>query len=428
MASTSGKLTPGPAPTYHADTLEDRRRADQLAAVVEFSGDPIISSTPDGVISSWNPAAERLFGYTGQEIIGQPGILLSPRDRAEETAAVMARVRAGELVEGLETLRIRKDGTVFPVSVTVAPIRDEDGAVIGVTSIPRDVTEQKQAFEAAQRMAAIVETSNDAIISGSLDGTITSWNPAAERMYGYSREEVIGSSELFNSAEGRAGETHAILARIEAGQQVEPIETTRLRKDGTRIKVSLTYSPIHLPDGTVVGISTIARDLTDQQEAFEAAQRMESIIENSGEAIMGSTLDGLITSWNPAAERLFGYTREEMVGQHGCLISPDGRADVMHSNMAKISAGGQVERFEATRVRKDGAEIPILLTISPICDPDGRIIGASAIAQRRHRDAAGVRSRTVDDRVESGLTGGNQPRGQDHRRERGHGKGHRNSP
>jgi len=120
----------------------------------------------------------------------------------------------------LERFRVRKDGTVFPVSVTVAPILDEDGKVIGTTAIPRDVTEQRWAFEAAQHMAAIVENSDDAIISGTLDGTITSWNPAAERMYGYSSEEIIGKSAAILSPKGRVGETRATLARIGGGQQV----------------------------------------------------------------------------------------------------------------------------------------------------------------------------------------------------------------
>jgi len=360
---------------------QDRRLADQLAAVVEFSGDPIISSTLDGTITSWNPAAERMFGYTSEEVIGQPGILLRPKGRIDETGAVMARVSAGEVVENLESFRVRKDGTVFPTSVTVAPIRDEAGAVIGIMAIPRDVTEQRRAFESAQHMAAIVENSDDAIISGTLDGIVTSWNPAAERMYGYSAAEVIGSSSLFNSVEGRAGETRAILARIGAGQQVGRIETTRARKDGTTIRVSLTYSPIRQPNGTIVGVSTIARDLTEQQKAFEAAQRMASIIENSGEAIMGGTLDGIITSWNPAAERLFGYTSQEIVGQHGRIFSPDGRAKAIDANMARVSTGEQVEQFEATRIRKDGTEIPVWLTFSPICDPDGNIVGVSTIAR-----------------------------------------------
>jgi PAS domain S-box-containing protein len=173
---------------------EDRRQSDRLLAAMHFSGDPIISSTLDGTITSWNPAAERLFGYTSEEIIGQPGILLSPKDRVDETGAVMARVRAGEVVDNHESFRVRKDGTVFPVSVTVAPNRNEAGAVIGTTATPRDVTEQRRAFEAARHMAAIVENSDDAIIGKTLDGVITSWNPAAQRMYGYTGAEMIGSA------------------------------------------------------------------------------------------------------------------------------------------------------------------------------------------------------------------------------------------
>ena len=132
---------------------------------------------------------------------------------------------------------------------------------------PRDVTEQKQAFEAAQRMAAIVENSDDAIIGRTLDGIITSWNPAAERMYGYSSEEIIGKSVILLSPEDRAGEMIAILAKISAGQPVERLETIRVRKDGTVFPVSLTVSPIRDPDGTIVGASAIARDMTEQKQA-----------------------------------------------------------------------------------------------------------------------------------------------------------------
>jgi len=139
----------------------------------------------------------------------------------------------------LEGLRVQKDETVFPVSLTVAPILGEDGKVIGTTAVPRDVSEQTSAFEAAQHMAAIVENSEDAIISGTLDGTINSWNPAAERMYGYSSAEIIGKSAAVLSTKGRFGETRATLARIGAGGQVERVETTRVRKDGTTSSDSL---------------------------------------------------------------------------------------------------------------------------------------------------------------------------------------------
>ncbi len=360
---------------------DDRHRADRLAAVVEFSGDAIISSTPDGVITSWNRAAESLFGYSSQEIIGRPGILLSSKDRVEETGSVMARVRAGEVVEDLDSIRVRKDGTEFPVSVTVAPIRDEAGTVVGVTSIPRDMTERKQAIAAAQRMAAIVENSVDAIIAKTLDGIITSWNPAAERLYGYRSEEIIGKSLFLLVPEDRVAESRTILARISAGQRVERLETSRVRKNGTEFPVSLTVSAILDEHDVVVGVSAIARDVTEQKAAFEAAQRMAAIVENSEDAIIGATLEGIITSWNPAAERMYGYGSEEIIGQPGKLLLPGGRASDMNAILAVNRAGGHVERVEATRVRKDGTTITVSISLSPIRGPDDAIVGISTIAR-----------------------------------------------
>jgi PAS domain S-box-containing protein len=279
--------------TARNEAEEGRRLSDRLLAAMHFSGDPIISSTLDGTITSWNPAAERLFGYRGEEIIGQPGILLSPKDRFDETRAVMARVKAGEVVEKLESFRVRKDGTVFPASITVAPIRNETGAVIGTTSIPRDVTEQRRAFEAAQDMAAIVENSDDAIIGKTLAGVITSWNPAAERMYGYTSAEMIGRSIDLLSPVETTEEIRSILAGIRDGHHVERLDTVRVRKDGTTLTVSLTVSPIHGPDGTVVGASTIARDVTERHLAFEAAR---SMIESS------------LDSWSRSAPRAGSLT------------------------------------------------------------------------------------------------------------------------
>jgi diguanylate cyclase (GGDEF)-like protein/PAS domain S-box-containing protein len=344
---------------------QNRRRVDRLAAVVGFSGDAIISSTPEGVITSWNPAAERLFGYTGQEIIGKPGILLSPKDLVDETGAVMARVRAGELVENLETFRVRKDGTVFPVSVTVAPILDEYGKVIGTTAIPRDVTEQRWAFEAAQHMAAIVENSDDAIISGTLDGAITSWNPAAERMYGYSSAEIIGRSAAILSPKGRVGETRATLARIGGGQQVERVETTRVRKDGTTITVSLTFSPICHPDGTIVGVSTIARDLTEREQAarnakgLTAAQHLvHTIMGSASVGIALADLDGSIRVVNRSMCGLVG--RDETWFQSHRLdevVHPDDIEAALRSRERFLDGSIDQSAGKVRLVRSDGATV-----------------------------------------------------------------------
>jgi two-component system sensor histidine kinase VicK len=228
-----------------------------LAAIVEYSDDAIIGNTLDGIVTSWNPAAVRMFGYSSDEIIGRSGSLLAPTDRADEFLETVSVVKGGKAVEHFETTRVRKDGSMVPVSLTVAPIRDDDGMIVGTSAIHRDVTEQRWAFEAAQRMAAIVESSDDAIVGGSLEGLVTSWNPAAERMYGYASQEIVGKPARVLTPQDRQSEIKAVLAKIRAGQHVEHLDTQRVRKDGTVFHVSLAVSPIRDPNGTIVGTSVI---------------------------------------------------------------------------------------------------------------------------------------------------------------------------
>jgi PAS domain S-box-containing protein len=487
--------------TAVSDVTQQKRAvktAQLTAAVVEYSDDAIIGSTLEGVVTSWNPAAERMYGYSSEQIIGRYAGVLSSGDEAGEMRANLARIRAGQPVEQLETIRVRKDGTTVPVSVTFAPMRDDDGAIVGVSAVHRDVTEQRRSFEAAQRMAAIVENSDDAILSKTIEGIITSWNPAAERMYGYSSEEVVGRPVDLLSPQGRLGEIHAILGNIKAGQPVEHLQTIRVRKDGTVLPVSLTVSPIRGADGTVVGASTIARDLTEQEhaalytrslietdvdplvtispegkindvneaavkvtgvtraeligsdysqyltepdkaieffeqvfvqgsvtdfpltvrhrdgtltdvlcnasvyrdlggmvvgvlatgrdvtlrkEALATAQRMAAIVKSSDDAIFAITLEGIITSWNPAAEKQYGYTSEEIIGKSAETISPTDRLDEIKAILAKNRANQHIEHLHTIGLRKDGTVFPVSLTVSPIRGPDDAIVGTSMISR-----------------------------------------------
>jgi PAS domain S-box-containing protein len=175
-------------------------------------------------------------------------------------------VAQGSLADYPLTLRHR-DGTLTEVFCNLSAYRDIGGNVIGVLATGRDVTEQRRALAVAQRMAAIVEYSDDAIVSRMLDGTITSWNPAAERMFGYSSAEMVGKPISLLTPEDRAGERISILAKISAGHPVKNFETTRIRKDGTVFPVSLTISPILDEKDTVVGASVIYRDVSEQRKA-----------------------------------------------------------------------------------------------------------------------------------------------------------------
>jgi PAS domain S-box-containing protein len=363
--------------------VNQRKRAVKSAqhteAMVEYSDDAIIGLTPDGTITSWNPAAEQMYGYSAKEIIGRSGDLLTPEDRTGELSAILAKIKVGHYVEHAETTLVGKDGTAVPVSVAAAPIRAEDGEIVGVSSVHRDVTKRRQAFENAQRMAAIVECSQDAIVGGLLDGTITSWNPAAERMYGYSAEEMIGKPDTLITSKDQGVEFKTVLQRIRAGQHVKNLETKRVRKDGAVFPVSLTVSPIRDDAGAIIGTSVIYRDLTEQKGALAVAERMAAIVECSEDAIISRTLDGIIRTWNPAAARLFGYSSEEIVGKSIGLLVPQDRASEIITMLAEISAGRAVCDFETTRLRKDGTLFPASLTVSPIRNDSGVVVGASVI-------------------------------------------------
>jgi PAS domain S-box-containing protein len=360
--------------------------AQRIAAIVESSDDAIIGRTTDGIVTTWNPAAERMFGYTSQEIVGKPVDLIVPQGRAEEMTSILAKIRAGRPVSDFETFRVRKDGTVFPVSLTVSPIRDDDAKVVGASVIAHDMTARRQALAADALSAAIVQGCEDAIITGSLEGLITSWNPAAERIYGYFSAEVIGKPASLLAPHDRAGEINDVLEQIEAGRHDGHLETKRVRKDGSVFPVWLTVSAVRGADGAIVGASVIHRDLSEQRGALAVAQAMSAIVEYSNDAIIGRTLDGIITSWNPAAEKMFGYSGQEIVGKPIDILIPKDRAGEMMSILAKISAGCPVSNFETIRVRKDLTVFPVSMTLSPILDENGAVVSASVI----YRDVSEV--------------------------------------
>jgi len=355
--------------------------------LLEAVPDALVGMDQEGVIRFVNRQTESLFGYDREDLIGQPietllpGPLWQVYSQHKEDFFADRRTRSSSLELVLSGLQ--KDGTDFPVNISMSQI--DTGDVLLVVTAVRDVSRQQQAVRKAGITAATVQYSDDAIIGTTLQGTITSWNPAAERMYGYSSGEIVGKSLSLLIPGDRAGEPTAASAQIHTGQHVVHLETTRVRKDGTLVPVSVTVAPIMNEDGQVVGASTVHRDVTEQRQAFEVAQRMAAIVENSEDAIIGNTPEGVITSWNPAAERMFGYSSAEILGKPGGLLVPEDRADELATILARIGAGQHVEHLKTVRVRKDGTMFPVSLTASPIRDPDGTIVGTSAIV----RDIAG---------------------------------------
>jgi PAS domain S-box-containing protein len=358
------------------------KHAELIEAVVQFSEDAIIGTSLEGFVTSWNPGAERMYGYLDQEIIGKPASVLAPEHRAGELFANLERVSGGEAVERFETMGARKDGTIFSVSLTLAPIFDEDGAIVGASAIHRDVTDQRRAFEVAQHMEAIVESSDDAIIAITLEGTITSWNPAAEKLFGYTREEIIGKSAEMVSPKDRLDEVQAILARNRTTQDIEHLHTIGVRKDGSVFPVSLTVSPIRARNGVTVGTSMISRDMSALHHAVRYSR---SLIEAALDPMTTISPAGLITDVNEATVKITGVPRQEVIGTHFSHYFTD--PNEAHKAYSLAFSHGSVTNFPLTLVDQDGTLTEVLYNASVYRDFNDNVLGVLAVA----RDAAKLR-------------------------------------
>jgi PAS domain S-box-containing protein len=248
-----------------------------LCAIVESSDDAVVSKTLDGIITSWNPAAEKMFGYTANEAVGQSIRIIIPADRQSEEDFVLDRIRSGQKVDHFETVRKTKDGRLLDISLTVSPIKDASGTVVGASKVARDITARRRL---ESLLTSIISSSDDAIVSKTLDGIVTSWNTAAERIFGYRADEMIGRSIRTIIPADRQAEEDFVLNRIRRGQRVEHFETIRRAKDGHLVNISLTVSPIITASGMIVGASKIARDITariaierEREEAFKELKR-----------------------------------------------------------------------------------------------------------------------------------------------------------
>ncbi len=365
LVTAISAVTAGRRRALRARAEQGARDRAMLAAIVESSEDAILAMTPDGTITAWNPGAERMYGYPATEAIGRNVSMIMPPDQAAELPDILRRAAGGELIEHYDTRHVRRDGGALDVSVGIAPLRDPAGRVIGCSATARDISARKHAERNRARLAAIVECSHDAIIAKSLDGTITAWNPGAERMYGYPATEAIGRNVSMIMPPDEAAELPDIRDRLGRGQPIVERAARRVRRDGTPVDVSVTMSPIRDETGVVVGASVTARDITAQKRA-EAHERQLRERSHQAERLqsIGQLAGGIAHDFNNLLAVILnyaGFVAEATAGDEAV------QADVARIRVAAERAG-QLTRQLLTFARREPTHPQVIDLNAAIAD------------------------------------------------------------
>jgi PAS domain S-box-containing protein len=352
-----------------------------LVAAIEQAADGVVITDTDGKILYVNPAFTAMTGYTDEEAMGQnPRILKSGRESAAFYENLWKTILAGRIWHG-ELVNRRKDGTFYDEEMRVTPVRDSSGAIVSFIAIKHDVTASRAAEEARRFLAAIVESTEDAIFAHSAAGTILTWNRGAEALFGYSAGEAIGKPVTTLALPERQHLLARLLDRVLQGNAVSQYEGECRRRDGKSFPVSVTACPIRNAAGEVAAVSTIMRDISKRREAEQAQALLASIVESSDDAIHSVGLDGIVVSWNRGAERLYGYSSQEIIGRNIAILAPPGCASEARQCLGTIGTGRAVGPFDTVNLGKDGRAIDVSLSIAPIRNLAGKVVGGAAISR-----------------------------------------------
>jgi PAS domain S-box-containing protein len=392
-----------------------RQQSDWLRVTLASIGDAVISTDAEGRVTFMNAVAEALTGWPQAEAQGRPlpevFHIVNEETRKEADNPALRALREGTIV-GLAnfTILIARDGKERPIDDSAAPIRDGAGTRAGTILVFRDVTERRAAEAALRQKEAelrdFIENASVALHWAGPDGTILWANRAELKLLGYAKEEYVGRNIVDFHVDRPIIDD--ILHRLLRKEEVHGYEA-RLRCQDGSIKHVLINSSGLWEGERFLHTRCFTHDITDRKRAEEAQARLAAIVESSEDAIVSKTLDGIITSWNQGAEHLFGYAAAEAVGQPITLIIPPERHYEEPAILERLRRGERVEHFETVRVAKDGGRLDISLTISPVRDSGGRIIGASKIARdisarKRTETALREQARLLHEVAAAGLT------------------------
>jgi diguanylate cyclase (GGDEF)-like protein/PAS domain S-box-containing protein len=390
-----------------AAVIAERRRTEQALALSEHKYKAVVETAHDAVITInerreilyINAAAEHIFGYAVADMIGRDLTMLIPEYVRHAPKASLARVvETGQKHVSWGSMELRgrhKDGSEIPLEVSFGEYRQQGERLF--TGVVRDISERQRAEESKRFLATLVESSGDAVIGKTLDGVVLSWNKGAEKLYGYTAAEMIGRPISIIIPPDRPDELPQILERIQSGEQLERFETERIRKDGERVHISLTISPIRDATGAIRGASTVARDITEQKRADETLRRNQSFLAQA-QAIggIGSWVSSLGTDkslwWSRESYQIFGLAEGTPVDNDlfFSMVHPDDRAPIQQAVQQAIASHRPYAIDHRIR-SADGSERWVSERADVVFDTAGRPVRLVGVIQditdRKHIEA-----------------------------------------
>jgi PAS domain S-box-containing protein len=367
---------------HRTETARDHYAARErlFSAAVESSNDAIITKSLDGTVTGWNPAAERLFGFTAAETVGKGIDLIVPRDRLTEAHDILDRIGRGEAIDHHETVRIRKDGSQVDVSLSVSPIKSPSGETIGASKTARDITENKRTQQALgqqiEERRRIFETSQDLILVSDPKGVLVQVSPSSQAILGYLPEEMIGHSAIDFIHGDDLDSTREEMRAARRGRHTRNFDARYVHKDGR----SVTLSWMGTWSEPVRRHFFVGRDMTEnrlaQETLRESEQLARGIVETALDAFIQIDENGTVSDWNSQAEKIFGWSRGEALGgKLAELIIPEIHRAAHKAGLKHFLLTGEGpilgRRVQIEALRRDGSEIKVELSITALRRRDG---------------------------------------------------------